>query len=109
MMKKMLKPLLIGLAIVIAALTAGVIIYAQLSLTPKVIENTLSTEIQEQLRRRVSFREIEVGLFKGIILRGVTVHKGFSWEKDDFFTCDEIRLSFSFAPLLLKKLVIRSH
>jgi hypothetical protein len=108
MMKKMLKPLLIGLAILIAVLTAGVLIYAQLYLTPKVIENTLSAEIQEQLRRRVSFREIEVGLFKGIVLRGVTVHKGFSWEKDDFFTCDEMRLSFSFAPLLLQKLVVRS-
>jgi hypothetical protein len=108
MMKKKLKPLLIGLAVLIAALTAGALIYAQLYLTPKVIENTLSTAIQEQLLRRVSFREIEVGLFKGIILRGVTVHKGSPSEKDDLLTCDEINLSFSFAPLLLKKLVVRS-
>ena len=107
MMKKMLKPLLIGLAVLVAAFTAGVIIYAKLSLTPKVIENTLSMEIQQQLRRRVSFRETEVGLFKGIILRGVTVHRE-PREKDDFFTCDEMHLSFSFAPLLLKKLVVRS-
>jgi hypothetical protein len=107
MMKKMLKPLLIGLAVLAAALTAGVLIYAQLSLTPKAIENTLSMEIQQQLRRGVSFRETEVGLFKGIILRGVTVQKG-AGEKDDFFTCEELRLSFSFAPLLLRKLVIRS-
>ncbi len=84
-MKKMLKPLLIGLAVLSAALTAGVLIYAQLSLTPKAIENTLSTEIQEQLRRQVSFRETEVGLFKGIILRGVTVHKGAMGKRRFFY------------------------
>ena len=107
-MKKMLKPLLIGLVICIAAAAAGVVMYARLYLTPKVIENTLSMEIQGQLQRQVSFREIEAGLFKGIILRGVTVHKGLSWEKDDLFTCDEITMSVGFVPLLLKKLVIRS-
>ena len=81
-MEKMLKPLLICLAILSAAIAAGVLFYARLYLTPQVIENTLKMEIQEQLLRQVSFREIEVGLFKGIILRGVTVHKGPSWEKE---------------------------
>ena len=107
-MKKMLKPLLICLAILSAAIAAGVLFYARLYLTPQVIENTLKVEMQEQLRRQASFREIEVGLFKGIILRGVTVHKGPSLEKDDLFTCDEIAMSIGFLPLLLKKLAIRS-
>ena len=107
-MKKLLKPLLIGLAILSAAITVGILIYARLYLTPQMVENTLNMEIQEQLRRQVSFREIEVGLFKGIILRGVTVHKGPSWEKDDLLTCDEIAMSIGFLPLLLKKLAIRS-
>jgi hypothetical protein len=107
-MKKILKPLIIGLVICSAALAAGVLMYAELYLTPKVVENTLTMEIQGQLQRQVSFREIEVGLFKGIILRGVTVHKEWPWEKSDLFTCDEIAMSVGFAPLLLKKLVIRS-
>ena len=107
-MKKILKPLLIGFGILIVAAATGVLIYAKLSLTPEAVVNTIRLEIEQQLRREVSFREIEVGLIKGIILRGVVIHKAQPWEQEDFFACDQITMTFGFTPLLFNKLVIRS-
>ncbi|MCX5899611.1 MAG: hypothetical protein NTX06_02545, partial [Proteobacteria bacterium] len=107
-MKKILKPLLIGFGILIVAAATGVLIYAKLSLTPEAVVNTIRLEIEQQLRREVSFREIEVGLVKGIILRGVVIHKAQPWEQEDFFACDQITMTCGFTALLFNKLVIRS-
>ena len=107
-LKKYSKPVLVSLGVLMAAAAAGVFLYAKIYLTAPVIESTLRRNVQEQLRRELAFREIEVSLFQGIHLRGVTIGKSLAGETDDFFTCDEIAMDVGFWPLLFKKLVIRS-
>lgn len=94
-----------GLFILIAAY---VCIYVTLYLTPEVVQNSLRREIKIQLRREASFKSVEIGLLKGICLKGVSIHKSFPREKQDVLTCEEVNLQYGFVPLLLKKLLIRS-
>jgi len=106
-LKKYYKPVLIGIGVLLAVAAAGVLLYAKIFLTPEVVENTLSREVQAQLRRELAFREIEISIFQGIHLRGVTIGKSLAGETDDLFTCEEIALDVGFLPLLFQKLVIR--
>ncbi|MEI6128198.1 MAG: DUF748 domain-containing protein, partial [Pseudomonadota bacterium] len=105
---KRVKYILITVGVCCILMAAYVCIYVTLYLTPEVVQNSFRREITLQLHRDVSFKSAEIGLLKGICLKGVTLHKALPREKEDVLTCEEVNLQFGFVPLLLKKLLIRS-
>ena len=102
-MKKMLK---IGIIVVAAILLLmiGLTLFVKSFLSGERLKAFLIPKAEAVTGRKISLDQINVSLFKGIVVKGLTVK-----EKDgqkDFLKTEEFILSYRLPPLLKKQLVI---
>lgn len=103
-----LKRFLLGAGILVVILIVLVGIFAALYLTPATLEQTLRDEARLRLGRRVSWTGIDMGIWDGVTIHELVVHESHPWEPGPLLTCTRVHLDFALAPLLLKKLLVRS-
>ena len=98
------KKILAGIVAVVVVLFAALIILANVLITPERVRGVLMPLAEEKLGRKVDLGQIEVSLFSGIQVGGLTVY-----EKDGqeiFVSTDMLRLKYQLLPLLAMKVVI---
>ena len=104
---KKLRTIVLIIAAVALSLAVLVIFYAQITLTPLKVRQTFVAAIAQYLQREVSFGSVEVGLFDGIRLKDVVLHKSLPWEEDDILVCPEVVIKIRLLPLLLNRLFVK--
>lgn len=95
------------LIIVIAVCTAVVIALAiavRVFITPETVRETLEPVVENTLDREVTIGEIDIGILKGIRVKGFTIKEDDG--TTDFLTSDEFILKYRLLPLLSKSVVI---
>ncbi|MDT8444658.1 MAG: AsmA family protein [Desulfuromonadales bacterium] len=102
-MKKWAKIVSVAAAVLIALIIA-LIVLANVLITPERIKQTLLPLAEEKLHRKIDLGNIEVSLFSGIEIHGLTIY-----EQDDseiFLSTDLVRLRYQLLPLLAMKVVV---
>lgn len=104
----LLKRILVCVGIIAVLLVVLVGIFAALYLTPATVEQTLREEARVRLGRKVSWSGIDMSIWDGVTIHELVVHESHPWEPGPLLTCTRAHLDFALAPLLLKKLLVRS-
>ena len=97
---------LLGLIILVVAILAGLSLAVKLLITPERVIPVVEREAGKALGREVKVEGLQVGLFSGIELKGLTVK-----EKDPskvFLRVGAFRLRYELWPLLHRRIVIKS-
>ncbi len=92
-----------GSVILILLVLVGLTLLVRYYLRPDRIRPLVIARAEEALGRKVILRRVEVGPFKGVYLRGLTVKEADG--RTDFVRLKALRVRFSLWPLLHRKLV----
>ncbi|HIE32640.1 MAG TPA: AsmA family protein [Thermodesulfobacteriaceae bacterium] len=95
---------LIILGLLLVGFIAALALLVRIYLKPEKIRNLTISKAETLLGRKVELQKIEVGLFKGILLKGLTIKE--SDGQTDFVRLKGLRVKFRLLPLLRKKVVI---
>lgn len=102
-MKKWLK-ILSGIVVVAVCLVVVLIVLAKVLITPERVKGALLPLAEDHLHRKIDVGDIEVSLFSGIEIHGLTLY-----EKDGtdiFMSTAMVRLKYQLLPLLALKVVV---
>ena len=102
-MKKWQKILTLVIAL-LAGLVVALLVLANVLITPELVRQTILPLAEENLQRKIDLGDIQVSLFSGIEIQGLTIY-----EKDGeeiFVATDLVRLKYQLLPLLAMKVVI---
>ena len=102
-MKKTMKIMLIVIAAVLL-IFVGVSVFVKSYVTEERMRTLVSVLAEKYLNRKVSFGEIKISLFKGIVVKDFVVMEKDSEEA--FIKTKDFILKYQLLPLLSKKLVI---
>lgn len=102
-MKKWTKVLSV-VAVVLVVLAVALIVLANVLVTPERVKGTLLPLVEEHLNRKVELGDIEVSLFSGIEIHGLTIYEQDGSEV--FVATDLVRLRYQLLPLLAMKVVV---
>ncbi len=102
-MKKWTKILSV-VVILLVALVVGLVVLANVLITPERVKETLLPLAEENLNRKIDLGNIEVSLFSGIEIHGLTVYEQDG--NDVFVSTDLVRLKYQLLPLLAMKVVV---
>lgn len=102
----MKKPIRIAgiVCAVVAALLLGMFVVAKVVITPERVKATLTEAAERRLHRPVRIGEIDVRIFSGIVVQGLTI-----MEKDGaqtFVKVEQVKLNYQFWPLFSKRIVV---
>ncbi len=101
---KMWAKVLSVIAIVLVVLVVVLLVLAKVLITPEQVKETLLPLAEENLNRKIDLGDIEVSLFSGIEIHGLTVYEQDG--KEVFVSTDLARLKYQLLPLLAMKVVI---
>jgi uncharacterized protein involved in outer membrane biogenesis len=102
-LKRSLK--IAGIIIVILSITLiGLAIFARSFLTDERLRTLVVPRIEKAIGRRMELGEIQVSIFRGIRLKGLTVFEKDG--KEEFFGSDELVLKYRLLPLLRREVVV---
>jgi AsmA protein len=102
-MKKPMKITLLVIAIVLL-IFVGISVFVKSYLTDERVRTLVSGAAEKSINRKVSFGEIKISLFKGIVVKDFVI-----MEKDSeasFIKAKDFILKYQLLPLLAKRLVI---
>ncbi|MEJ2314927.1 MAG: AsmA family protein [Nitrospirota bacterium] len=102
----MRRKLLIGAGVLLALVAVAVIalsVVVKTYLKSDKLKAIIIPKAEEFTGRTVELDRIDVSLFKGVVLKGLTVKEG----QGDFVSVQEFVLAYDLLPLLRKQLVIR--
>ncbi|SNB45677.1 AsmA family protein [Geobacter sp. DSM 9736] len=102
-MKKALKIAGIIAAVAVALLLV-LIVAVKIVVTPERVKRTVLPLVEKKLHRKVLLQEVDVSIFSGIVLKGLTVKE--REEEEVFVKADRVKLRYQFWPLLRKRVVI---
>jgi AsmA protein len=102
-MKKWIKIFSVAAAVLVLLIVA-LIVLANVLITPERIKATLLPLAEERLHRKIDLGTIEVSLFSGIEIHGLTIYEQDGSEI--FVSTDLVRLRYQLLPLLAMKVVI---
>lgn len=102
-MKKWTKIFSFILAVLVV-LVVTVIVLANVLITPERVKEALLPLIEKNLNRKADWGTIEVSLFSGIEINGLTVYEQDGQEI--FISTDLVRLRYQLLPLLAMKVVV---
>ncbi|MCK4507201.1 MAG: AsmA family protein, partial [Desulfuromonadales bacterium] len=102
-MKKWTK-ILSAVAMILVALIVTLVVLAKVLITPERVKETLLPLAEENLNRKIDLGNIEVSLFSGIEIHGLTVYEQDG--KEVFVSTDLARLKYQLLPLLAMKVVV---
>ncbi len=102
-MSKILKALMVLVVVAILAVV-GLNIALRTYLNQERIRSLVIPPAEKGLQRKVSFQEAHVNLFKGVVIRGLTVKEADG--REDFLRIKEFVLKYRLLPLLKKEIVI---
>ena len=88
----------------LVVLVVALIVLANVLITPERVKDTLLPLIAENLNREIDIGDIEVSLFSGIEIHGLTIYE--QEGKDVFVSTDLVRLKYQLLPLLTMKVVV---
>jgi len=89
---------------VLVVLAVALIVLANVLITPERVKDTLLPLVAENLNREIDIGDIEVSLFSGIEIHGLTIYE--QEGKDVFVSTDLMRLKYQLLPLLAMKVVV---
>ncbi len=90
--------------ILLVALVVALVVLANVLITPERVKETLLPLAEENLNRKIDLGNIEISLFSGIEIHGLTVYEEDG--NDVFVSTDLVRLKYQLLPLLVMKVVI---
>jgi uncharacterized protein involved in outer membrane biogenesis len=99
------KKIIIGITILFAVVVIVLTVLIKIYITPESIRAFIVPEAEKNLNRKVSLGEINISLFKGIIVKDFAIKE--RDKKADFLTCKEFVLAYRLLPLLKKQVVIK--
>jgi len=102
-MKKWTKILSV-VAVVVVVLIVALVVLANVLITPDRVKATLLPLAEENLNRKIDLGRIEVSMFSGIEVHGLTIYEQNGSEV--FVSTDLVRLRYQLLPLLAMKVVI---
>jgi AsmA protein len=102
-MKKPMKIMLIVIAVVLL-IFVGISVFVKSYLTDERMRSLVSGLAEKSLNRKVSFGDIKISLFKGIVVKDFVVMEKDSAEA--FIKSKDFVLKYQLLPLLTKRLVI---
>jgi len=102
-MKKTMQIMLIVIAVVLL-IFVGISVFVKSYLTDERMRSLVSGLAEKSLNRKVSFGEIKISIFKGIVVKDFVVMEKDSAEA--FIKTKDFILKYQLLPLLSKKLVI---
>jgi len=89
---------------ILVVLVVTVIVLANVLITPERVKAALLPLVEENLKRKIDLGDINVSLFSGIEIHGLTVYEQDGQEV--FISTDLVRLRYQFLPLLAMKVVV---
>jgi len=89
---------------VLVVLVVTVIVLANVLITPERVKEALLPLVEENLNRKIDLGDINVSLFSGIEINGLTVYEQDGQEI--FIETDLVRLRYQLLPLLAMKVVV---
>jgi len=101
---KKLKKIIAGVAAVVVVVFVALIVLANVLITPERVRGVLLPLAEEKLGRKVDLGDVEVSLFSGIQVGGLTLYEKGS--EEIFVSTDMLRLKYQLLPLLAMKVVI---
>jgi AsmA protein len=102
-MKKWTKIFFAALAVLVA-LAVALIVLANILVTPERVKRTLLPLVEENMNRKVELGDIQVSLFSGIEIHGLTIYE--QGGSEVFVSTDLMRLKYQLLPLLAMKVVV---
>lgn len=102
-MKKWAKIFSVAAAVLVVLIIA-LIVLANVLITPERIKETLLPLAEEKLHRKIDLGNIEVSLFSGIEIHGLTIYEQDG--REIFLSTDMVRLRYQLLPLLAMKVVV---
>lgn len=91
-------------AVILVALVVALIVLASVLITPERVKTTLLPLAENNLHRKIDLGDIEVSLFSGIEIHGLTIYE--QGGREIFVSTDLVRLRYQLLPLLAMKVVI---
>jgi AsmA protein len=102
-MKKWQKNITLVVAL-LAGLVVALLVLANVLITPELVRQTILPLAEENLQRKIDLGDIQVSLFSGIEIQGLTIYEQ---DSDEIFVAtDLVRLKYQLLPLLAMKVVI---
>ncbi|MFH0826337.1 MAG: DUF3971 domain-containing protein [Candidatus Omnitrophota bacterium] len=92
------------LALVLVLILTAVIAYLNRVILPTQIKSLVIQTLQKKTGKNVSLSSLQFNIFKGLVLRGLTIYDG----KTQILQLKEGSCTFLILPLLKKRLVIRN-
>ena len=102
-MKKWTKILSVVMAVLVI-LTVTLVVLANVLITSERVKEALLPLAEENLNRKIDLGDINVSLFSGIEINGLTVYE--QDEQEIFIATDLVRLRYQLLPLLAMKVVV---
>ena len=98
------KKIVLAVVCIFVVFVVALVVLANVLITPERVRATILPLAEETLQRKVELGEIEVSLFSGIQVGGLTIYdKG---SQEIFVSTDLLRLKYQLLPLLAMKVVI---
>ncbi|QJA06566.1 AsmA family protein [Thermosulfurimonas marina] len=101
---RLIYKILIGVGILLVLAVVALSLLVRAYLKPERIRPLVVERVEKALGRKVELARVEVGLFKGIRLEGLSVKEADG--KTDFVRVKGLRVKFALWPLLQKKVVL---
>lgn len=102
-MSRLMKFLLFVLVLIVVAVVAA-IVYVQTQVTSERVRAYLLPVVEQSLQRKVTFGDIEIGLFSGVSVADLSVQQKST--EDDFIAVDELQFHYRLLSLLKGKIDI---
>ena len=102
-MKKWTKIFSVAAAVLVVLIVA-LIVLASVLITPERVKTALLPLAEDHLQRKIDLGDIEVSLFSGIEIHGLTIYE--QDRSEVFVSTDLVRLRYQLLPLLAMKVVV---
>jgi AsmA protein len=89
---------------ILVLLSGGTLLLVKLLVTPEMLRKSVLPRVEKVVQRRIEMGDAKIGLFSGIVLKGVKIY-----EKDGkgpFVSFSEARLHYQLLPLLSRRVVV---
>lgn len=99
-----MKKILLILAALIVLVIIAFAVLIKVYVTPEKIKEVLILTVEENLNRKVSIGELDISLFRGIVVKDFAIKEADG--ETDFLKAEAFVLKYELLPLLFKKVII---
>jgi len=89
---------------ILVLLSGGALLLVKLLVTPEMLRKSVLPRVEKVVQRRIEMDDAKIGLFSGIVLKGVKIYEKDG--KQPFVSFAEARLHYQLLPLLSRRVVV---